>query len=90
MVRAADLPVERQRELSRFARQECGFCHGLQLTGGLGAPLTPEALADKPRESLIATVLYGRPGTAMPAWAPHLSEADAEWMIDALIEGLPR
>lgn len=90
----ADLSIhaptaERQLELTRFVRQECGFCHGLKLTGGLGSPLTAQALAGKPREALEATILYGRAGTAMPGWAPHLSEADAAWIVTALLKGFP-
>ncbi|MFZ5576144.1 MAG: c-type cytochrome [Pseudomonadota bacterium] len=86
----ARLPsAERQHELVRFVRQECGFCHGLKLTGGLGSPLTAHALAGKPRESLEATILYGRPGTAMPGWMPHLSEADAAWIVTMLLKGFP-
>lgn len=81
--------AERQRELVRFVRQECGFCHGLRLTGGLGSPLTASALADKPREALEATILYGRTGTAMPGWTPHLSESDARWVVSALLKGFP-
>jgi len=81
--------AERQRELTRFVRQECGFCHGLKLTGGLGAPLTAAALADKPREALEDTILYGRTGTAMPGWTPHLSESDARWIVAELLKGFP-
>lgn len=81
---------ERQKELVRFVRQECGFCHGLQLTGGLGSPLTAQALADKPREAIEATILYGRTGTAMPGWTPHLSETDAVWIAAQLQKGFPQ
>ncbi|MBI5331049.1 MAG: cytochrome c [Betaproteobacteria bacterium] len=80
----------RQQELTRFVRQECGFCHGLHLTGGLGSPLTAAALAGKPREALEAAILYGRTGTAMPGWTPHLSEPDAVWIVNALLQGFPR
>ncbi len=83
------LSAERQRELIRFVRQECGFCHGLRLTGGLGSPLTASALADKPREAMEATILYGRTGTAMPSWTPHLSESDTQWIVTALLKGFP-
>lgn len=80
----------RQTELIRFVRQECGFCHGLHLTGGLGTPLTAQALDGKSPEALAATILYGRTGTAMPAWTPHLNEADAGWIVAALQKGFPQ
>jgi cytochrome c55X len=80
---------ERQRELVRLVRQDCGSCHGMQLTGGLGLPLTSQALRDKPFEGLVATVVYGRPGTAMPPWQSILSEQEAEWIVRKLMDGFP-
>ena len=79
--------ASRQRELIRLLRQDCGSCHGLRLTGGLGPPLTAGALRDKPAASLVATILGGRPGTAMPPWRPFMSEAEAEWLTARLQEG---
>ena len=80
----------RERELVRLVRQDCGSCHGMLLAGGLGQPLTPEALREKPAESLVATVLHGRPGTAMPPWKSILSERDAEWIVERLLRGFPK
>lgn len=80
---------ERERELVRLVRQDCGSCHGMRLTGGLGLPLTPEALRDKPVESLVATIVYGRPGTAMPPWKTIVTEQEAEWIVQRLLEGFP-
>lgn len=78
-----------ERELIRLVRQDCGSCHGMQLTGGLGTPLTREALADKPLEFLSATILYGRAGTAMPPWKSLLTENDANWIAQQLLAGFP-
>ncbi len=75
--------------LVRLVRQDCGSCHGMTLKGGLGTPLTPQALREKPVESMAATILYGRAGTPMPAWKSVLSEADAEWIAGRLQEGFP-
>jgi len=88
-VQADGLSASRQQELTHFVRQECGFCHGLRLTGGLGSSLTAAALKDKSAEALIATILYGRTGSAMPGWAPYLSEADTQWIVAALLKGFP-
>ena len=77
----------RGRELTRLVRDDCGACHGMQLNGGLGPPLTPQALREKPADSLVATVLAGRPGTAMPPWRQFLSDADAAWIVARLREG---
>lgn len=73
----------------RLVRQDCGACHGMTLQGGLGTPLTREALAGRPVEALTATIMYGRPGTAMPPWQTLLSEAQAQWIAERLLEGFP-
>lgn len=88
-VHAADPDAARSRELVRLVRQDCGSCHGMTLKGGLGLPLTPEALRDKPFDGLVATVVYGRPGTAMPPWKTILSENEAEWIVRQLMQGFP-
>ena len=59
----------------------------MQGRGGLGPALTPGALKDKPSESLVATILSGRAGTAMPPWQRFLSEDDAQWLAAKLVEG---
>lgn len=79
----------RQRELLRLLKHDCGACHGLRLTGGLGPALTPDALKDKPAESLVATIVAGRPGTAMPPWRQYLSDAEVQWLVARMREGLP-
>ena len=58
------------------------------MKGGLGPALTPQDLAGKPKDSLVATVVYGRPGTAMPPWDALLTENEAEWLIDLLLQGV--
>ena len=81
--------AQRQAQLEHLLTQDCGACHGLHLTGGLGPELTRAALAGKSRDSLIATVTQGRPGTAMPGWAPLLSPDDIRWLVDLLLQGNP-
>ena len=77
----------RQGALLRLLRQDCGSCHGMRLTGGLGPPLTPQALRDKPADSLAATIVAGRAGTAMPPWRPFLSDSEAAWLVERLQQG---
>jgi len=84
---AAQPTPERARELDRFVHQECGFCHGLRLTGGLGSPITPEAMQDRPTETMVAVILHGIPGTAMPGWSPFLTEAEVGWIVEQLKKG---
>lgn len=88
--RADSMPnPARQAELLNLVRQDCGSCHGLTLAGGLGLPLTPEALKGKSPEALEETILRGRSGTPMPPWSPFLTEAEAAWIVDILLKGLP-
>ena len=77
----------RQRELIVLLRQDCGSCHGMRLTGGLGPALTGDALKDRPPESIVATIVHGRPGTPMPPWRRFVSQAEAEWLAAQLIGG---
>jgi len=87
---AADAPgPERTTELVRMVRQDCGSCHGMRLTGGLGPALTPDALRGRPADGLTVTVLYGRPGSAMPPWRQFVSEAEAGWIVEQLRQGFP-
>ena len=81
--------IERQRELVHLVRQDCGSCHGMTLQGGLGPSLKPEALREKPVDSLVATIYGGRPGTPMPPWHRFLTEAEAQWIVEQLLQGFP-
>lgn len=81
----AEPSPERQTQLLRMLRQDCGSCHGMRLTGGLGPALTAEALRDKPWQSLSATIFHGRPGTPMPPWKSMLSSDEADWLALQLL-----
>lgn len=85
---AETVMMERGRNLDHLIRHDCGSCHGMTLKGGLGPALTPEALAGKPRELLVNSIIHGRPGTAMPPWRDLLSEAEAGWIVERLREGM--
>lgn len=78
---------ERDAELRVLLEQDCGSCHGLTRKGGLGSPLTPEALESRSDEDLALTILHGVPGTPMPPWAPLLSEAEVDALVEMLREG---
>ena len=75
------------RRLEHMIVQDCGSCHGLTLKGGLGRPLTREALAHLEPQSIASIILDGIPGTAMPPWRPLLTEDEAMWMADYLKKG---
>jgi cytochrome c55X len=86
---AQSVPVTRQIELVRMVRQDCGSCHGMRLTGGLGPALTRDALAEKPPSAMAATIFHGRPGTPMPGWRAMINEAEALWIAEQLAAGFP-
>jgi len=81
----ADVPSpDRQNTLRNMLNHDCGACHGLTLKGGLGPALLPEALAGKPDDFLVATILNGREGTAMPPWQPFMNRDEAAWLVGVL------
>ena len=79
----------RQRELVHMVRQDCGSCHGMHLTGGLGPALDAARLAQWPLGTLVATIRQGRPGTPMAGWAPLLTRDEAAWIARQLQRGFP-
>jgi len=86
----ADLPSpERQQELQYLLFQDCGSCHGMRLTGGLGPALTSQALAGKPRALLVAAITEGRAGTPMPPWKNLLTAEDIAWLVDYMTQTEP-
>ena len=92
-VPASPLPqpeAARRKALLHLLREDCGACHGLTRQGGLGSPLTAAALAGKPADSLVATILDGRPGTAMPPWRPFISEQEVRWLVELLQQDTPQ
>ncbi|TXI60719.1 MAG: cytochrome c [Limnohabitans sp.] len=85
----ATVDAPRAGELVRMVRQDCGSCHGMRLTGGLGPALTPSALHNMPLDSLSATIYHGRPGTPMPPWRAMVNENEARWIAQRLLQGFP-
>jgi cytochrome c55X len=84
----AEIPPQRQEQLRHLLRHDCGSCHGMRLTGGLGPPLTPASLAHKPAPALAAAIRYGRPGTPMPPWGGFVSAEEARWLVDLMKRGM--
>lgn len=70
----------------------CSVCHGEDGTGALWGrtslnppPInfsTTDPVAEMPRARMIASVTYGRPGTAMTAFATQLNEGEIEAVVD--------
>ncbi len=85
---ASDISPEQQKNLIYLLRQDCGACHGMTLKGGLGPALLPENLKDKPLEFITQTILTGRINTAMPPWRGLLTDIEAAWLAEQLINGI--
>ncbi len=88
--RADDPAPPRQHELIDRLRHDCGSCHGLTLKGGLGPPLLPAQIADKPDDYLVDVILFGIPRTAMPPWEFEINRGEAEWLVRHMKRGLER
>ncbi len=83
---ALSAEVDRAR-LKNLLIQDCGSCHGLTMNGGLGRPLTQDALKDFPVETVRDIILDGLPGTPMPPWRPLMSEQEAAAIAHMLKSG---
>lgn len=78
----AEIAAERQVQLRHMLTHDCGSCHGLRLSGGLGPPLKPANLAGKESPTLAAIIRHGVPGTPMPPWKALISDEEARWLAD--------
>lgn len=85
-VQAGEVAPARAEELRHMVRQDCGSCHGLRLTGGLGSPISAQALAGRDPDELAMLILDGLPGSAMPGWRPLLTADEARWIADYLLQ----
>ncbi|MBF0340564.1 MAG: cytochrome c [Magnetococcales bacterium] len=83
----AELPTERQNQLIHLLRHDCGSCHGMTLKGGLGPPLLPADLANKPADLLEDIVFHGLPERAMPPWEGLLTREEIRWLVLHLKKG---
>lgn len=84
-----DVSADRQAELRHMLAHDCGSCHGLRLTGGLGPPLTSASLETREVAALKAIIMEGVPGTPMPPWKGLVSGEEAGWLA-RYMKGLRR
>ncbi len=85
-VSANEPSAVRQAELRHLIKHDCGSCHGLTLKGGLGPSLLAKDLQHKPNRDLVQTIQQGRPGTAMPPWAPFISLVETRWLVENILK----
>lgn len=82
------LTAKRKQTLIHILKQDCGSCHGMTLKGGLGSPLLPKNLKKQTPQMIENTILYGRPGTAMPPWNTLLTKQEIHWLALQLKKGI--
>ncbi|WP_077286082.1 c-type cytochrome [Cognaticolwellia aestuarii] len=88
MASNSELTIARQQQLIHMLKQDCGSCHGMSLKGGLGPTLLPNTMNKLPVAVIQHTILFGRPGTAMPPWKSILTEQEALWISQQLQQGV--
>ena len=84
-----EVSAERQAEIIHMLQHDCGACHGLKLTGGLGPQLTPDALKTRTAGELVKIITEGVPQTPMPPWRGLLEAEEIAWLVELLLTGLP-
>lgn len=78
---------QRITELTHMVLQDCGSCHGMRLTGGLGPSLIPNDLKNNHPKALASIISHGIPGTAMPPWNLILPDHEIQWIANQLVSG---
>jgi mono/diheme cytochrome c family protein len=84
-----EVDPEKSTDFSTLFAQNCRGCHGDNGKYGPGRILNdPLYVAFIPREEIKKVLVYGRPGTAMPAWAQSQGGPLSEKQIDVLVSGI--
>ena len=88
-IQAAQLPVQ---EAEALYRENCAVCHGDNGDGQTRARFgldpkprdftDPEVAEEMTRKRMIASVTYGRKGTAMVAWEDRMSSVEIAGVVD--------
>jgi cytochrome c55X len=87
---AQEIDAARAAELVRMVRQDCGSCHGMRLTGGLGPALTRDTHGrPAPRQASPPPSTTAAPARPCRAGKACSSEADARWIAGRLQAGFP-
>lgn len=58
----------------------------MTLKGGLGPPLLPESLKDKPNSYLHYVIAKGIPEKAMPPWENILTPLEIDFLVTQITE----
>jgi cytochrome c oxidase cbb3-type subunit III len=84
-----EVDPEKSTDFPTLFAQNCRGCHGDNGKYGPGRILNdPLYTAFIPREEIKKVLTYGRPGTAMPAWAQSQGGPLSEKQIDVLVSGI--
>ena len=84
-----EVDPEKSTDFSTLFAQNCRGCHGNNGKYGPGRILNdPLYVAFIPREEIKKVLIYGRPGTAMPAWAQSQGGPLSDHQVDVLVSGI--
>lgn len=83
-----------QEKITNFAElfgSNCAGCHNVDGKSGPARPLNNALyLSIIPKNILHDTIYYGRPGTAMPAWALSQGGPLTDQQVNALVDGIEK
>lgn len=80
---------EKIMDFAELYGDNCAGCHSADGKSGPGRPLNNALyLSIIPRDTLRNTIYYGRPGTAMPAWAISQGGPLTDKQVDGLVDGI--
>jgi mono/diheme cytochrome c family protein len=84
-----EVDPEKSMNFATLFSENCRGCHGDNGQHGPGRILNdPLYVTWVPREEIKKVLTYGRPGTAMPAWAQSQGGALSDKQIDVLVSGI--
>jgi cytochrome c oxidase cbb3-type subunit III len=84
-----EVDPEKSTDFSTLFTLNCQGCHGANGRYGPGRILNdPLYVAFIPREEIKKVLTYGRPGTAMPAWAQSQGGPLSDKQINILVSGI--
>lgn len=87
--RMEETVAENVKDFPTLYRSNCAGCHGDEGKNGPGRILNDSLyLSFIPKAELRKVLVYGRPGTSMPAWAKSQGGPLTDEQIDALTEGI--
>lgn len=82
---------EKTLDFAELYGNNCSGCHSADGKSGPGRPLNNALyLSMIPKQTLHDVIYFGRPGTAMPAWAESQGGPLTDKQVNALVDGIEK